>query len=218
MKPMEWYELFRVAHEDGVSTLTAGPLVLIAALLLIIAVLIWRWARDGASAEMAVSQVKVKLPLGMGDMTFVPDRTQQEAAWELFVELQTRVATQPLDEGAGLLREALSSLYTVFDTTREILREAGPTVGMRPDSVGGLAMAVLNHDNGLRAFLTGWHPELGVYEATRPDGVSAKQHEDSWECADELRRELKGLRMELLVYAKALEEIAGAEVSESTDP
>ena len=82
---------------------------------------------------------------------------------------------------------------------------------------GSEAMAVLNHEDGLRAFLTRWHPELEVYEATRPEGLSAREHEDAWQHADSLRRELEDLRDELLVYARALQDIAGAEVTESAD-
>ena len=93
---------------------------------------------------------------------------------------------------------------------REILRKAGPAVGTRSNSVGGLVMEVLNHEKGLRAFLDRWHQELEVYEASRPEGLSAKRHEDAWEEGDTLREELEELRQELLVYSKALRRIASA--------
>jgi hypothetical protein len=56
------------------------------------------------------------------------------------------------------MREAMNSLYSLFGSTREILRKAGPTVGASHDSVGGIAIAVLN--KGLRPFLSKWHPLL----------------------------------------------------------
>jgi hypothetical protein len=46
----------------------------------------------------------------------------------MYVELITRISVVELKPGEGLLREALSSLYTLFDTTRMILRKYGPSV------------------------------------------------------------------------------------------
>ena len=56
--------------------------------------------------------------------TWEPNEDERKAAWELYVELITRVATVPLEH--GLLREALTSLYTVFASSREILRRIRP--------------------------------------------------------------------------------------------
>jgi len=46
----------------------------------------------------------------------------------MYVELVTRISVAELRHGEGLLHEALSSLYSLFDTTREILREYGPSI------------------------------------------------------------------------------------------
>ncbi len=61
-------------------------------------------------------------------MSWEVNRKQQEAAWSLYVELVTRIAVQPLALDQGLVREAMNSLYSLFDTTREILKAAGPRV------------------------------------------------------------------------------------------
>ncbi|MGB3613380.1 MAG: hypothetical protein WBA10_06245, partial [Elainellaceae cyanobacterium] len=90
---------------------------------------------------------------------------------------------------------------------RKILRKAGPGVGASHDSVGGIAIAVLN--NGLRPFLATWHPALQRWEAARPDGVSPQDHEKSWEQESKLRRDLEALRENLNQYAKALADISG---------
>ena len=73
---------------------------------------------DLAEANVAGQKVTFKL------------NVERTAAWKLYVELNTRIATQPLDESDGVLREALSSLYAVFGITRETLKEAGPAVSM----------------------------------------------------------------------------------------
>ncbi|QSJ21075.1 hypothetical protein JYQ62_33030 [Nostoc sp. UHCC 0702] len=161
--------------------------------------------RDRVSLET----VSVSLPFGIGSMSWKVNTTQQKAAWSLYVELVTRIAVQPLEVDQGLVREAMNSLYSLFGTTREVLKTAGPDVGAARDSVGGIAIAVLN--NGLRPFLSKWHPLLQAWEARRPVGVSPKEHEQSWSLEATARRELEALRVGLEEYAQALATIAGVE-------
>jgi len=156
-----------------------------------------------------LKKVSVSLPFGLGSAEWEADSTQRRAAWALYVELITRVAVQELANDAGLVREAMNSLYTLFGTTREILREAGPDVGASRESVGGLAIAVLNQ--GLRPFLTRWHPQLQIWEAQRSNEKSPKEHEQSWAEESILRQELATLRGELDVYAQALAKVAGVD-------
>ena len=121
----------------------------------------------------------------------------------------TRIAVEPLAQEEGLLREALNSLYSLFGTTREILKEAGPDVGASRSSVGGIAIAVLNR--GLRPFLAKWHPRLQVWESQRSVEVSPSEYEQKWSDALELRKELEVLRGKLHQYSLALADIAGIE-------
>jgi hypothetical protein len=157
-----------------------------------------------------LKQVTVSLPFGIGSASWESDPTERKAAWELYVELVTRIAVQSLDSEAGLMREAINSLYSLFGSTREILRTAGPKVGASKKSVGGIAIAVLN--NGLRPFLSKWHPLLQEWEAQKTQGISAKAHEKAWSEEPTVRQELNALRMDLEAYAKALAVIAGVEL------
>ena len=159
----------------------------------------------GSPAKL--KKVAVSLPFGLGSAEWETDSTQRNAAWALYVELVTRIAVQELADDAGLVREAMNSLYTLFGTTRQILREAGPDVGATHDSVGGLAIAVLN--KGLRPFLSHWHPMLQIWEAQRPIDQSPKEHEALWAKEQVARQELSALRGELEIYAYALAEVAG---------
>lgn len=125
--------------------------------------------------------------------TWEPDDIELRAAWALYVELTTRVGAIPLRD--GLSREALSSLYSIFGRTREILVQYGPEVA-RPKrggqlSFGFLAIGLLN--NILRPFLSYWHPDLLDWEARRPEGTSVKNHERNWERDLELRQDLERL-------------------------
>jgi hypothetical protein len=154
-----------------------------------------------------LKQVTVSLPFGIGSASWEADPTERNAAWELYIELVTRVAVQSLNPQEGLVREAMNSLYSLFGSTREILRRAGPNVGASHDSVGGIAIAVLN--NGLRPFLSKWHPLLQEWEEQKAAGVSPQAHEKAWDKEMIVRGELDALRQGLAQYAEALGAIAG---------
>jgi hypothetical protein len=166
-----------------------------------------------AGVKMKELRVSIGLPFGLGSIegTWAPDDSERRAAWEMYVELITRIAIQQLGPGEGLLREALSSLYTLFDTTREILRSHGPTVavpkGGHDLSFGLIAVTVLN--KALRPLLAKWHPELSDYESQKPAGVSPVDYERHWAREGELRQALEDLRPTLLGYANILAQVAG---------
>jgi hypothetical protein len=120
---------------------------------------------------MKLRSVDISLGLpGIGTLggTWEVDETQQRAAWELYIELVTRIPIMHLDDEQGSLREALASIYSVFGMTRELLRRSGPSVANVPAavenacSVAYVAVAVLN--TTLRPFLATWHPILSDRE------------------------------------------------------
>lgn len=159
--------------------------------------------------------VSLNLPFGIGGVEWEVDRVEARAAWSIYVELVTRIAIEPLEADEGLVREALNSLYSLFGTTREVLKEGGPSMGIANDSLGGIAIAVLNR--GLRPFLSKWHPRLQAWEAQRPPERSPKEHEQEWAEEGQLREELEQLRQDLKQYANALAIIAGVEESYEGD-
>jgi hypothetical protein len=123
------------------------------------------------------------------------------------------LAVVELRPDEGLLREALASLYALFDITRAILRRYGPEVakpkGEGQLSFGSLSVAVLN--GVLRPLLAKWHPLLIDYDARNFAGVSMLEHESAWPHAEELRKELERARQALSDYADVLAEVAGVE-------
>jgi hypothetical protein len=159
--------------------------------------------------KVKATKLSVGLPFNLGQLEFENDEAQQRAAWGLYVELSTRIAVQPLSEGDGILREALTSLYNVFNITRQILRDAGPEIAQGPNSLGAIAIDVLN--KGLRPFLVKWHPLLKNYEETKPTGKTTVDHERDWELASSLRKELEQVRQQMMIYVDALAKIAGIE-------
>jgi hypothetical protein len=161
-----------------------------------------------------LSEVTVELGLpyvGTISGKWKPDETEQRAAWELYVELVTRVSVAALQPDEGLLRESLSSLYAIFHNTRALLRSYGPSLA-RPAhdsdvSFGVLALHILNYV--LRPVLATWHPLLLDYEYTREETISAFEHERRWEKAGELRQALSSTRIILIDYANILAQVAG---------
>ncbi|MEM9608913.1 MAG: metallophosphoesterase [Actinomycetota bacterium] len=160
-----------------------------------------------------VDEVQVSIGVPPVDIsgTFRPSRAEQEAAWELLVELASRIATAPLKPEDGSIREALTSLYNIFNTTREILREHGPEVGYGHGngnlSLGLISMRVLNEI--LRPKLARWHPRLKKYEEHKPEPVGTFDWEERWPDADECRADLTEVRTEIRAYIDTLAQITG---------
>jgi hypothetical protein len=156
-------------------------------------------------------QIGLNLPFLQISGTWEPNDDERKAAWELYVELVTRIAVVPLGAEEGLLREALSSLYSLFATTRDILRRYGPDVAEPKRSgqysFGFLAVAMLNY--GLRPVLARWHPALEDWEAALPAGLSRGEHEKAWEYASDLRAALDTTRDALTQYANLMASACG---------
>ncbi|MFJ3668538.1 hypothetical protein ACIPSE_19050 [Streptomyces sp. NPDC090106] len=159
------------------------------------------------------TQVTARLAIPfVGDITgtWEPADAERSAAWELYLELVTRVSVEELDPEDGFLREALSSFYTFFNTTRDILRRYGPDVAppLAPGHVsfGVLAVTVLNRV--LRPLLAQWHPRLAAYESQRPEGHDPVAWERQWEHAQALRERIGEVRQSLVSLARTLQEVA----------
>jgi hypothetical protein len=144
---------------------------------------------------------------------WVADVDQQHAAWELYVELLTRIATQPFVADQGLLREALNSLYALFPETRRILKLYGPSIAVTRNesdiSFADIAIRVLN--DILRPLLSEWHPRLQAHESQRPSSTSPIDHERAWPHYDQLRNDAEAARLKLVQLSSLLAKAAGIE-------
>ena len=155
--------------------------------------------------------VNLKLPyVGSVSGTWEPDENERKAAWELYVELATRVSVVELAPSEGLLREALTSLHSLFGTTRDILKRSGPGVaqpkGDGSVSFGQLSVIILNA--AIRPVLSKWHPLLLAHESQRTSSLSPTDHEKAWEHCGELRAAIQETRAQLVAYADILAQVA----------
>lgn len=59
------------------------------------------------------------------EMEWKPSDPDKAAAWDLYVELLTRITTQPLPDEDGVEQTALDSIHALFDLTRQTLKDHG---------------------------------------------------------------------------------------------
>ena len=158
-------------------------------------------------------RIDLKIP-GFGGIsgTWEPDELEIRAAWEFYVEMATRTPLGGFSPQEGSVREALNSIYSLFDTTRTILHNYGPVVA-RPKgeverSFGYLAVSMLNHV--LRPLITEWHPRLQQLEREKPS-----LNEMEWHGRSDLLEALGNTESQLRQYARLFTGVA--EVPELTE-
>lgn len=136
---------------------------------------------------------RVKINLKFAEAEIRLNAADENAAWELYVEMLTRIVTQPLPSEDGDEKTALDSVYSLFPITREILRRHG----RRTIQFSMVAIPVLNQV--VRPFTVKWHKESlsGSFNDARK--------------REEFRGELAVLQDELHNYNRMLAEIAGVE-------
>lgn len=154
--------------------------------------------------SVSLTEIKVNVPQ-LSQLTFVVNNDARRTAWELFIEVATRISTQPLGDEEGFLREALNSLYSLFGRARELLAQSQPTKLTGGKTVEYLALTMLNRE--LRPFLSRWHPRLTRFEQ------SEDRDEAAWEHNATFRAELEKMRQRLVEFALSFARLAGV-----TDP
>ncbi len=136
---------------------------------------------------------KLKISAPFLTMEWSPEPDDQEAAWELYIELLTRVTTQRLPLEHGEEQRALSSIYELFPLTRDILKSKG----RKCREFSRISIVVLNQI--VRPFTAKWHSRLA--ENTPLTG----------QAGNEFRADLYELQGELVRYARMLADMAGVE-------
>jgi len=155
-----------------------------------------------------MATITLQIPFGIGTIQWSPNGTQRRAAWSLYIEMATRVTGVPDSGAGGVAADALASVHSLFPTTRKILHDAGPSVGSGPESVGGIAIAVLNR--GLRPFVTKWRKRF-VGDGERADEGPETDEEPAavWDVG-EFWAELAALQCALDQYVVQLRRAATA--------
>ena len=141
--------------------------------------------------QFHLEKVRLNVPFASVEVSF--EESDKDAAWELYVEMLTRIVTQPLPTEAGDEKTALDSIYALFPITREVLRRRGRGA----IQFAKVAVPVLNQV--VRPFSAKWHKERLAGAFDDPD----KRRE--------FREELASLQEDLRNYNRMLTQIAGVE-------
>lgn len=136
---------------------------------------------------------KVKIGPRFANAKFSFKDVDREAAWDLYVEMLTRITTQPLLASHGDEKTTLESVHSLFSTTRGILRRHG----RRTIQFSKIAIPVLNQV--VRPFTAKWHKQnlAGGFK----DAATRQQ----------FRLDLASLQSDLRNYNRMLASIADVE-------
>lgn len=135
--------------------------------------------------------LKIKTPIL--EMEWFPQEADKNAAWDMYIELLTRITTQPLLDEDGIEQTALESIFSVFGITRDIIKKHGR------DCEGFARIAIIILNQVIRPFTAKWH-NLSTENAFT----------DASQCII-FRKELIELQTKINNYCKMLSEIAGVE-------
>lgn len=141
--------------------------------------------------KWGMTSLKIKIPFL--EMEWAPQEADRNAAWELYIEMLTRIATQYLEPKHGDEKTALESIYRIFDITRNIIKKYGRDC----KEFTKIAIVVLNQR--IRPFTAKWHKEslAGSFKKTTQ--------------RTRFRKELNVLQGQLRIYTKMLSDMAGVE-------
>lgn len=135
--------------------------------------------------------LKIKAPFL--EMEWKPQDEDKAAAWDLYIELITRVTTQSINDDSGSEKAALDSVYQLFPITRDVIKSNG----RHCIQFTKIAVIVLNQI--VRPFTSKWHSVISVNEYMT-DVQKAS-----------FRQELKTLQIELVTYSRMLADLADVE-------
>ena len=140
--------------------------------------------------KWGLTSLKLKTPFL--DAQWEPKDADRTAAWQLYVELITRVATQRLEPDEGDEGAALESIYQLFPLTRETIKSNGRFC----INFTRIAVVVLNQR--VRPFTAKWHPLVLAGPLSKADRRA-------------FRQELKALQTDLRNYTRLLADLADVE-------
>ena len=138
-----------------------------------------------------MTSLKVKAPFLESE--WKPQDEDKAAAWDLYVELLTRVTTQPLPDDIGDEETALKSLHALFELTRNIIKDNGR------HCIEFTKIAILVLNQIIRPFTRKWH-RLSVNGAFEDE----KRRK-------EFRAELAEVQFNLQKYTRMLADMADVE-------
>jgi hypothetical protein len=135
----------------------------------------------------------LKITTPFAEAVWQPLEADSDAAWELYIELLTRVTTQQLALKDGDEQTALDSIYSLFPLTRSIIKQYGR------DCFEFTKLAIIVLNQVIRPFTAKWH-RIAIQGGFENEAVCL-----------EFREELAILQSFIQAYTQALADMAGVE-------
>ena len=148
-----------------------------------------KWSKWLENWDM--TSLKIKSPFL--ELEWKPQDEDKAAAWAMYIELLTRITTQSLADQDGDEKTALTSVYSLFGLTRDVIKANG----RHCIEFTKIAIVVLNQV--IRPFTAKWHKKSIEGAFSKPE-----------ECRL-FRSELAELQVKLRIYTKMLADMAGVE-------
>jgi len=157
--------------------------------------------------SLRVKQVELRLPFGLGNITYEATDRDRVLAWKMYVQLKTRKAALPFDEEHDVIVDVFGSLHEIFPITRDLLSELNPHQGEAQKSIADFVLRVLN--DGIRPHLTRWHATYQMWwnkAIDMPDnkGKSPQEVQRAFPQYADLTADMKRMNDELIKYAEEL--------------
>jgi hypothetical protein len=134
----------------------------------------------------------LKITASFLEMQWEARDEDKDAAWDLYVELITRAATQGLEPDEGDEAGALKSIHDLFPLTRSTVKRYGR------DSINFTRIAVVVLNQKVRPFTANWHRRIRA-------GKLAEEEKRVF------RADLRALQTDLRNYTRLLADLAGVE-------
>ena len=135
----------------------------------------------------------LKITTPFAEASWKPLEADSDAAWELYIELLTRITTQRLAPEDGDEKAALDSIFSIFSLSRSIIKHYGR------DCIEFTKLAIIVLNQVIRPFTAKWH------RISNEGGFN-----DEATCI-EFRKDLAELQYFIHGYTQALADMAGVE-------
>ncbi len=162
-------------------------------------------------SEIEISEAEIGI--GNNKIKLVPNYTDKQVAYKIWVELSTRKIGLPIDLKHDVIEEVYNSWYQFFTITRELMKEIDVKKINREDTknIIKISMGVLN--DGIRPHLTEWQAKYRrwysaeldkeEHESKTPQEIQALYPDYQNLCADLLK-----VNTNLLRYRDIMKQVA----------
>jgi hypothetical protein len=217
VEPSSAVSLFTLSWEshDWSLSIHASALLLIGAIVLIAARLIYGWLAGGLSFKIFELD-QAEIGVGTGKFRFKPNMADKQIGYAIWVELSTRKIGLPIDFDHDVISEIYDSWHTYFSVTRELVKGV-PVSQVKRDStqkIIKLSIEVLNE--GLRPHLTQWQARfrhwydrrLKKYDSEEGDEVlDPQQIQSQFPQYEEMKSDMERVNQCLIRYRRKMHEL-----------